>query len=539
MVRISLHGRRVGGWVVATDVDPPVGVRLLPLAKRSGLGPSAELIDLAGWAAWRWSGRRATFLRTAAPPTVVAGLPSAPDDRPPASAVVDPIVVEAFDRAVSVLRLPPSTDPVSIALAACSRGQALILAPAQTTARRVGLALRRAGVPVGLFPRDWARLAAGASIVGSRAAAWAPAPHLAAVVVLDEHDEGYREERSPTWNARDVAVERARRAGVPCLLVSPTPSLEAVTLAEPVAPARNAERAGWPLVDVIDRRRDDPFRGGLWSERITPMLRESDRAVCILNRTGRSRLLACDRCGEVTRCEVCDAAVNQAETDRLRCGRCLTERPVICQGCGASRLRNIRAGVTRAREELEALVGETVTEVTATSEGDPDATRVTIGTEAALHRVDRASLVVFLDIDQELLAPRYRAGEQAFSLIARAARMVGPRSEGGRIALQTRTPRHDVLQAALTADPGRFASAEMQRRDVLGMPPTSALAQISGEAAEAFVAALGSPLGVEVLGPSDGRYLLRASEHRVLCDALAQVSRPAGRLRIEVDPDRV
>lgn len=539
MVRISLHGRRVGGWVVATDVDPTPGVRLLPLAKRSGLGPPGEIIDVARWAAWRWAGRQATFLRTAAPPTVVRGLPPAPEGRAPVTTVVDPIVRQAFERPLSLLRLPPATDPVSIALAACANGQALILAPSLTTARRIGLALRRAGVPVGLFPRDWAQLAAGASIVGARAAAWAPAPHLAAVVVLDEHDEAYREERAPTWNARDVAVERARRAGVPCVLVSPTPSLEAMSLAAPGAPPRADERAGWPLIDVIDRRRDDPFRGGLWSERITPMLREAERVVCVLNRTGRSRLSACDRCGEVTRCEHCDAAVTQAETDRLRCGRCHTERPVVCQGCGGSRLRNIRAGVTRAREELEALVGEPVTEVTATSETDPEATRVTIGTEAVLHRVERASLVVFLDIDQELLAPRYRAGEQAMALIARAARIVGPRSGGGRVALQTRTPRHEVLQAALTADPGRFAAIESERRQLLGMPPSSALAEISGQAAEAYVAALGSPIGVEVLGPAEGRYLVRAADHRTLCDALATVTRPAGRLRIEVDPDRV
>jgi primosomal protein N' (replication factor Y) (superfamily II helicase) len=66
------------------------------------------------------------------------------------------------------------------------------------------------------------------TVVGARAAAWAPAPDLAAVVVLDEHDEVWQEERVPTWHARDVAIERARRAGVPCVLVSPTPSLEAL-----------------------------------------------------------------------------------------------------------------------------------------------------------------------------------------------------------------------------------------------------------------------------------------------------------------------
>ena len=71
VVRIQLHGRRVGGWVVAVDVQPPPDVQLKPLAKVSGRGPAPELLDLAEWAAWRWAGRRATFLRTATPPGVV------------------------------------------------------------------------------------------------------------------------------------------------------------------------------------------------------------------------------------------------------------------------------------------------------------------------------------------------------------------------------------------------------------------------------------------------------------------------------------
>jgi primosomal protein N' (replication factor Y) (superfamily II helicase) len=348
------------------------------------------------------------------------------------------------------MRLPPSSDPVPLALAACARGQTLVLAPTQSMARRVGLALRRAGVPVALHPRDWAMAAAGATVVGTRAAAWSPAPNLAAVVVLDEHDEAWQEERAPTWHAREVAVERARRAGVPCVLASPVPSLEALDVATLVPPSRSAEREGWALVDVIDRRNDDPLRGGLWSERITPMLRDAERAVCVLNRTGRSRLLACGNCGEVARCEHCDGALVQAESDRLRCGRCDAERPVVCQGCGATRLRNIRAGVTRAREELEALVGEPVVEVTGASDGEPDQARIYVGTEAALHRVDRASLVVFLDFDQELLAPRYRAG-RAGTGAAGACRSTR-RSEsrwrtGGRADPGA---RHEVIQAALT-----------------------------------------------------------------------------------------
>jgi primosomal protein N' (replication factor Y) len=77
-VRIALQGRRVGGWIVATDVEPPAGVALRPIAKWSGRGPTPELVDLATWAAWRWAGRQASLLRTASPSRMVSALPLAP-----------------------------------------------------------------------------------------------------------------------------------------------------------------------------------------------------------------------------------------------------------------------------------------------------------------------------------------------------------------------------------------------------------------------------------------------------------------------------
>jgi primosomal protein N' (replication factor Y) len=100
-------------------------------------------------------------------------------------------------------------------------------------------------------------------------------------------------------------------------------------------------------------------------------------------------------------------------------------------------------------------------------------------------------------------------------------------------------PEHEVLRAAVHADPTTFAEDEMVRRDMLGFPPATAMAAVSGVSAQAFVDALGSPLGVEVMGPADGRWLLRALDHATLCDALDATPRPGGRLRIEVDPQRI
>ena len=536
MVRLKLHGRRVGGWVVAVDVEPPADIELVELAKLSGEGPPPELIDLATWAGWRWAGRRVRFLRAASPPRMVAGVP---DPKPRPAVPVGPADVfdDAFEIGVAVVRQPPTEDPLPVALAACRLGDALIVMPDQAGARHLAIALRRAGVRVALSPDDWAAAASGATVVGTRSAVWMPMPQLAAVVIVDEHDEALREERAPTWHAREVGLERARRREVPTVLVSPAPSLEALRAGRLLRPSRSVERAGWPLVDVLDRRDDDPVRAGLFAEGLVDRIRGTGRAVCVLNRKGRARLLACGSCGELVRSE--DGSRPMVQFDKgLTTVDGSESRPAVCASCGATNLRNLRPGVRRAREELAALVGEEVDDVTSDKADEPTS-RVVIGTEAVLHRVSRADIVVFLDFDQELLSVRQRAGEQALILGVRAARLVGARAGEGRIVLQTRQPDHEVVRALLQADPSIVAVAERDRRRDRGWPPYGAQALLSGQGAASFVSSLGRPEGVDVLGPNDDRWLLRSSTHAPLLDALAATRRPATRLRIEVDPTRV
>jgi len=544
IVRIALHGRRVGGWVVEDRVHPPKGVKLQSLAKVSGWGPPPELFDLAEWASWRWAGRPAALLNTASPSAVVRGLPRAPVRTPPPAPIgsdeVHDLAQEALAGGVATLRLAPAVDPYPLLLAAAALGSILVAAPVASTARHLGVRLRRAGLPVALLPDDWSLARAGwANVFGSRSAAFAPIAAPAAIVVLDEHDESFQQEQAPTWNARDVLIERARRAGIPCVLVSPTPSLEALDVGRLITQSRSAERAGWPLVDLIDRR-DEPPGSGLFSERLVDALRSDGRVVCILNRKGRSRLSSCAACGEVAACEKCAAAVVQGDDGALMCLRCDTVRPLLCVKCGGTKMKNLRAGVNRVREELEALVREPVAELTAERGTDAGGTgtRVIVGTEAALYRVHNADVVAFLDFDQELLAPRYRAAEEAMALLVRAARVVGGREGGGRLLVQTRLPHHEVLQGALLAEPTRVSDAERARRESLGFPPAKVMALISGASAEAWVNAFVAPIGVEVLGPADGRWIVRASDHDTLCNALAAAIRPSGRLRIEVDPLR-
>lgn len=546
MVRIPLHGRRVGGWVVEVDVDSDPGLTLQPIAAVSGWGPPAPVIELADWVAWRWAGRPATVLRTASPGRMVRAIPRRDSVSTPAPVPFGPdeigeLAGEALALAVSTIRLPPTADCYPILLAAAGRGSALIIGPSAPAMRRLAMRLRRAGPEIALLPDQWASARAGAAcVLGTRAAAMAPIADPAVVVVLDEHDESLQQEQAPTWHARDVAIERARRLEVPCILVSPMPSLEAQRSGPVLTVSRSAERAGWPILDVVDRR-DAPPGEGLFSERFVSALRSDGRIVCILNRKGRSRLLACAGCGSIATCERCQGPTVQGDDSQLVCTACESSRPPICTDCGTTKMRNLRAGVSRVREELEALVREPVAYLT--SESEPviggTGTRIVIGTEAALHQIDEASVVAFLDFDQELLAPRYRASEEALALLVRAARLLGSRDLGGRLLIQTRLPDHDVVQAALHADPSRLSKADAERRELLRLPPSRAIAAVSGVAAQSWIDALGSPSGVEVLGPADGRWLLRADDHQLLCEVIGAVPRPAGRLRIEVDPLRL
>lgn len=539
LVRVDLHGRRVGGWVVEVDVAPPVGVALKKIAKVTGMGPDADVIALAEWAAWRWAGRVPHFLRTASAQTAVRGLPTASGPPPKAALAPGDVSHDAIRAGRAVLRLPPSSDPYELILACATRkGPTLVVAPSHETERVLASRLRRAGLDVALYPRDWAKARAGTHVViGARAAAWAPCPGLAAVVVLDEHEEVHQEEASPTWHARDVAIRRAQQAGAACVLTSPCPSLRALDWAPLVTPARSAEREGWPVVDVIDRRKDDPLRSDLYSTRLVDVIRSGKKVVCVLNRKGRAALLVCAACDELARCESCEGAVAVGDQE-LVCRRCASTRPTVCTACGSAKLKQRRLGVSRAREDLQRLARVPVGEVTGDSDDVPDA-QVLVGTEAVLRRVEHADAVAFLDLDGELLAPRYRAGEEALALVARGARIVGGKSGGGRLLLQTRLPRHEVVQAALLADPQRVADAERAKRAILRFPPVSALAHVSGKPAAAFVDGLAGA-GVEVLGPAaDDTYLVRAPDHETLCDALADVPRPPGRLRVAVDPLRL
>jgi primosomal protein N' (replication factor Y) len=356
-------------------------------------------------------------------------------------------------------------------------------------------------------------------------------------VVIDEHDEALQEERTPTWHARDVVVERCRRAGAPYVLVSPAPTLTAVVEYAcdrgVVHPPATRERAGWPRIVVVDRTDEDPWKRSLITSPLIERLREPDlTVVCVSNITGRARVLACRSCRTLIRCDQCDAAVGLGDDGRLACRRCESVRPPVCQACGASRFANLRPGVTRLREELEAAAARPVVSVTGSDVEPPARAGIYVGTEAVLHRVRSADVVAFLEFDSEMLAPRFRASEQALALIVRAGR-IAP-----EVLVQTFSPEHEVVIAAAHGDPAGILAGERARRELLGLPPFGALAVVSGVGAGEVVAQL--PPAVQVGGDGADRFLVRAGDWATLGTALNAAERATGsRVRVEVDPARI
>jgi primosomal protein N' (replication factor Y) len=543
-VRVSLNGRHVGGWIVSLEPPSDDGLKLKFIERSSGLGPDEETLDLCRWASWRWGANRLRpFLVTASPNTVVNR--ASPTRRTKVLAEpVSPAATSLLADGGGVLRLPPSDDQMPAVLAAARLGPTLVVCASIDGARVLATRLRRTGVSVALMPDEWAQARGGADVViGARAAAFAPCPDLASAVVLDEHEDAMQEERVPTWHARDVVIERARRRGAPVLLISPCPSVGALAGRKVVAPPAEREAAAWPLVEVADRNDEEPWKRSLVSAQLIAHLRDPGvRVACVLNTKGQAKLLACRGCNTLVRCEKCDAAMGEDEVGRLDCGSCGATRPRVCASCGSGVLARLRPGVSRLRDELEAAAQRDVVSVVANKDSDvvdDSVADVFVGTEAVLHRVRRIDVVAFLDFDSELLAPRYRAAEQAMALLARAARLLGKRRDGGRLLIQTTMSDHEVVRAALAGSPSVASDAEVARRTALSLPPFSAMASIDGDGVERFTDDLRSRSGISVVAHRD-RWLVRATDSTALADALAETERPANsKLRVEVDPPRL
>ena len=559
IVRVRLHGRRVRGWVVGLGSALPAGVEAQPIAEQVSLGPPPDVVALARFAAWRFAGRLRPLLLAGSPERIVRQLPPPAPGRAArrAGAALGGPLGEALAAKEAVVSLPPASPRLGLVEEALSSAaRTLVLVESRRDAATLSERLRRAGWQVALYPEQWAASTAAEVVVGTRNTVFAPGS-FDLLLVLDAHSQSYRSERSPNFDARVVAAERARRSGGRLVLVSFAPPLELLApTPRPLVALSAGAGAGWGRLSVLDRREEDPAEGG-YPSLLVSWIRaavEEERArprprpvVCILNRVGRARLLSCARCQVLARCPVCGSALVQlarpgpGEVGRLSCPRCGHEEEALCSSCGSARLRVARAGVSRAREQLEAVSGLEVGEV-AGPKGALPATPVVMATQAALHRLSRAALVAWLDFDQELLAPRFKAAEEALVLLGRSVRLVsgGPDRPAGRVVVRTSLPDHEVIEAARRGEPALLRAEEESRRRLLGLPPYAGLARVEGEGAEAVVARLPEACQVTRAG---GGYLVRAASPEALAEGFEAVVKyaPTGwaglDVRVEMDPD--
>ena len=487
-VRIDLNGRRVGGWIVEignaderTDVQVDIS-RLVPIISVSGDGVEPDVVSLTQWMSQQWFGSwRATLSSASAPRMRGRHVnprrgqnPTFPHDE------VTTATRELVSRGGGVLMVPPLASALHVVAELARDGSVLVVCPTQRMAVMGAAALHRRGFTTALIPDDWDAAKTGVDIViGARSAVLAPCAELSSIVVIDEHDELHHEERAPTWNAPHVARERARRANVPCVLTSPVPSAAAMQTESDVALVSLGE-AQWPAISIVNLD-DVPVSGSLLSSELlesatTPGL----TTVCVLNTKGKARLIACKSCRAVQACGECSSLLTQSDDGELFCVRCHAAAGSVCVSCGRTSFVVPRGGVSQLVSQVVKSTRNPVVEVTAESDDTWTKGSVFIGTEAVLYRIPSTDAVVFADIDRDLGAPRITASREVLSLVARAARIVGPH---GRVVIQTRQPHHPLLQALAATDPSTAILAWMKKdiaqRQAFSLPPFSSMVRVS------------------------------------------------------------
>ncbi|MBJ7293000.1 MAG: hypothetical protein JHC78_05590, partial [Ilumatobacteraceae bacterium] len=327
-VRVNLHGRRVGGWVVAIGDSTTPGFdsafesKLIPLVSVSGAGVEPYLVDLVTWVATMWCGPIRAVLSSATAPSVRVsrGSPQRGRNVKPTDDGVATSTRLLIEQGGGVLVVPPLQSAISVIAAAAQSGPVLALCPTIRMCILGAASLRRRGLVVAVMPDDWSRAASGVDVViGARSGVWAPCVGMASIVVIDEHDESYWEERVPTWNAPEVARERARRAGVAYIAVSSVPSLRTLSTVSPEDIHETPVTVnGWPQF-VVEDLSAQSVKTSLVTTSLVQELRDPKKTVlAILNTTGSGRLLACKQCRTIAKCSTCATVLAQDQVGVLR-----------------------------------------------------------------------------------------------------------------------------------------------------------------------------------------------------------------------------
>jgi primosomal protein N' (replication factor Y) len=348
----------------------------------------------------------------------------------------------------------------------------------------------------------WLALASGEVrvAVGARSAVFAPVRNLKLIVVDEEHEPAYKQDESPRYHGRDVAVMRARLCAAQCVLGSATPSLEshANALAGRYSLLRLSQRVddrSLPSFTIVDMRIEVASQKGATalSRRLADAMQarfeRREQTILFINRRGYSSAMQCRKCGNVEECPHCSVSMTYHRTDEtLRCHLCGEQRdaPARCPKCGAPDIRWRGLGTQRVEEavrrilpraKIERMDSDTMGRKNRFREILGDFRRgqidVLVGTQMIGKGLDfpNVTLVGLVDADLSMHVPDFRANERTFQLLVQVAGRAGRGDLAGEVVVQSFTPQSEAIQFARHADFDGFAASELEVRRRFGYPP--------------------------------------------------------------------
>jgi primosomal protein N' (replication factor Y) len=457
------------------------------------------------------------------------------------------------------------------------------------------VAILHSGIQDSERAQEWRRIRSGDAkvVVATRSGVFAPVRDLGLIIVDEEHDQSYKQQESPRYHGRDVAVVRARDRSAVVVLGSATPSLESRYNADRgkyqlLRLPERVENRPMPQVEIIDARQEflETRKQATFSraliDAVTERLENGEQSMLLLNRRGFSSFMTCRACGERLECPNCSVTLTFHRRDRrMLCHYCnfSSRVPERCPQCDSDHIQFLGLGSERVEDELHGAFPRAriarIDRDTTGGKRDYEAILakfrdgefdILVGTQmiAKGHDIPNVTLVGIVSADTGLGLPDFRAAERTFQLLTQAAGRAGRGTSPGIVLMQTINPDHYAIRFAAEQDYERFYAKELEFRRLMHYPPFGALANViirgpREEEALARSAALGRllnppPQGVKILGPAaaslarlknDYRYqmLIKTSSRKRLNEILGMVRKFAAAekwnptsLMIDVDP---
>ncbi len=347
-------------------------------------------------------------------------------------------------------------------------------------------------------------------VVGARSAVFAPLKDLGVIVLDEEHEATYKQDNTPRYHAREVAVERARREGALVILGTATPSLETFARARSgefglLSLKRRVNNLPMPEVRIVDMEHEigahkgQPILSRALEEAVKEAVKRGEQAILLLNRRGFATVSRCARCGYVARCRRCSTALHYHKDRKAwLCHYCLELRDLgaTCPQCKSGKLGMFGIGTQKVEDEVKRLFPDQ-----AASRMDSDAmksrddyqealgefwsgdTDILVGTQMIAKGLDVPDVTVVgvISADTAFYIPDFRSAERTFQLVTQVAGRAGRSPKGGIVYVQTIHPAHYSIERAALNDYEGFAEQELAQRREFNYPPFGHLIRITGD----------------------------------------------------------